>query len=202
ALQRVDEKTHQEYSNLWVVPADGGPARQFTYGNQLDRRPRWSPDGREIAFVSNRDRSRQNQLYLIPFHGGEARPLTHLHGEFGRFDWSPDGRRLVLNFRKKDAEALDREADEHKKQLGVVVRHITRLVFKEDGYGFLPQERWHIWTVDTASGEAKQLTQGDLCDELDPCWSPDGQSIVFRSNRTGDPDQNWDVTNLYITPAD
>jgi dipeptidyl aminopeptidase/acylaminoacyl peptidase len=201
ALQRVDEKTHQEYSNLWVVPADGGPARQFTYGNQLDRRPRWSPDGREIAFVSNRDRNRQNQIYLIPFHGGEARPLTHLHGEFGRFDWSPDGRRLVLNFRKKDAEALDREADEHKKQLGVVVRHITRLVFKEDGYGFLPQERWHIWTVDAASGEATQLTSSDLYDELDPCWSPDGQSIVFRSNRTGDPDQNWDMTDLYVIPA-
>lgn len=201
ALQRVDPTTHKEASNLWLVPTAGGLARQFTYGDQIDRRPRWSPDGREIAFLSNRGPARQTQLYLIPFYGGEARPLTQLKGEFGRFDWSPDGKQLVFNFRKKDQEAIEREEDEQKKQLGVVVRHITRLVFKEDGYGFLPQERWHLWTVDVASGEARQLTDGDRYDELEPCWSPDGQSILFRSNRTGDPDLNWDVTDLYIIPA-
>jgi len=143
-LQRVDPKSHKESSNLWVVPTDGGPARQFTYGDQLDRRPKWSPDGQEIAFLSNRGPAKQTQIYIIPFHGGEAHPLTQLKGEFGRFDWSPDGKQLVGNFRQKDQEAIEREEDEQKKQLGVVARHITRLVFKEDGYGFLPQERWHI----------------------------------------------------------
>ncbi|MBI1878155.1 MAG: S9 family peptidase [Chloroflexi bacterium] len=200
-LQRVDPKTHQEAGNLWIVPTGGGPARQFTYGDQLDRRPRWSPDGREIAFLSNRGQAKQTQIYVIPFYGGEARPLTQLKGEFGRFDWSPDGKQLVCNFRQKDREAIEREEDEQKKQLGVVVRHITRIVFKEDGYGFLPQERWHLWTIDATSGEARQLTDGDLYDELDPCWSPDGQNILFRSNRTGDPDLNWDMTDLFVIPA-
>ncbi|MCQ3979766.1 MAG: hypothetical protein DPW09_40630, partial [Anaerolineae bacterium] len=196
ALQRVDPKTHKESSNLWVVPTEGGQPRQFTYGDQLDRRPRWSPDGREIAFLSNRGPTRQTQLYLIPFYGGEARPLTQLKGEFGGFAWSPDGRQLVCSFRQKDQEAIEREEDEQKKQLGVVARHITRIVFKQDGYGFLPQERWHIWVIDAATGEAHQLTEGNLYDELEPCWSPDGQHILCRSNRTGDPDLNWDVTDL------
>ncbi len=200
-LQRIDPKSHKEYSNLWVAPTEGGPARQFTYGDQLDRRPRWSPDGSQIAFLSNRGHPRQPQIYLIPFFGGEARPLTQLRGEFGRFDWSPDGRKLVCNFRKKDQEAIEREDDPAKKELGVVVRHITRIVFKQDGYGFLPQERWHIWTVDAASGEAVQLTGGDRHDELDPAWSPDGQSIVFCSNRSADPDLNWDQTDLFVIPA-
>ena len=66
-LQRVDPKTHKESSNLWVVPATGDPARQFTYGDQLDRRPKWSPDGREIAFLSNRGPTKQPQIYIIPF---------------------------------------------------------------------------------------------------------------------------------------
>jgi len=200
-LQRVDPKTHKESSNLWVVPTEGGPARQFTYGDQLDRRPKWSPDGREIAFLSNRGPARQTQLYLIPFYGGEARPLTQLNGEFGLFAWSPDGRQLVCNFRQKDQEAIEREEDEQKKQLGVVARHITRIVFKQDGYGFLPQERWHIWLIDAATGETHQLTEGDLYDELEPCWSPDGRHILCRSNRTGDPDLNWDVTDLFVIPA-
>jgi len=53
AAQRVDRKTEKKYSNLWVVPADGGEPRQFTYGDQNDGCPRWSPDGETSAFVSN-----------------------------------------------------------------------------------------------------------------------------------------------------
>jgi dipeptidyl aminopeptidase/acylaminoacyl peptidase len=199
--QRIDPKSHKEYSNLWIAPTEGGPPRQFTYGDQLDRQPRWSPDGRRIAFLSNRGQAKQTQIYLIPFDGGEARPLTRLCGEFSRFDWSPDGGRLVCAFRKKDQEAIDREEDEQKRQLGVVARHITRLVFKEDGYGFLPQERWHIWLIDAETGEANQLTDGSDYDELEPTWSPDGQLVLFRSNRTGDADLNWDITDLYLIPA-
>ena len=82
-IQRVDKKTEKKYSNLWVVPSDGGRARQFTYGNQSDSQPKWSPDGREIAFISNRGDEKQPQVYIISFQGGEARPLTNLKGEFG-----------------------------------------------------------------------------------------------------------------------
>ena len=61
SLQRVDRKTEKRYTNLWVVPTAGGRPRQFTYGDQSDTSPEWSPSGDEIAFLSNRTEERQPQ---------------------------------------------------------------------------------------------------------------------------------------------
>ncbi len=200
-VHRVNRKTEKKYANLWIVATDRGRARQFTYGDQSDSQPKWSPDGAEIAFISNRGDEKQAQIYSIPFDGGEARPLTNLKGSIGDFEWSPDGKHLVCTFRKKDKEEIEREKDEEKKRLGVVSRHITRVFFKEDGQGFLPKERWHLWTVDARTGRAKQLTDSAIYDEFEPRWSPDGKEIVFCSNRTDDPDLDPDVIDLYVIPA-
>jgi dipeptidyl aminopeptidase/acylaminoacyl peptidase len=201
-VQRVDKKEEKTYSNLWVVSTEEGEPRQFTYGDQVDSQPKWSPDGNEIAFVSNRGKKEEPQIHVIPFHGGEARPLTDMKGEFGALEWSPDGKRLVCQFRKKDQEAIEREEDEEKKKLGIVSRHITRVFFKLDGSGFLPQDRWHIWTIDAHTGEGKQLTDSDVFDDLEPRWSPDGTEIVFYSNHADDPDLDPDAIDLFVIPAE
>jgi len=201
-VQRVDKKTEKKYANLWIGPTDRGRARQFTYGDQTDSRPRWSPDGSEVAFVSNRGDEKQPQIHVIPFHGGEARPLTDLKGEFDAFEWSPDGEQLVCQFRKKDKEDIEREEDEQKKKLGVVSRHIRRVFYKLAGSGFLPQDRWHIWTIDARTGRARQLTDSDVYDEWKPRWSPDGTQIVFCSNHSEDPDLDPDAIDLFVISAE
>lgn len=201
-VQRVDRKTEKKYSNLWLVASDGTtPARQFTYGDHVDRAPHWSPDGRHVAFLSNRRDETQFQLYLIPIFGGEARPLTSLTGSFASFAWSPDGSRFVAQFRQKDEEVIERDKDEQKKKLGVVARHITSVSYKSDGVGYLPQEKWHIWTIDATTGEGTQLTDGTY-DETEPCWSPDSRQILFVSNRSQRPEFELDATELYLIPAD
>ncbi|OGO28962.1 MAG: hypothetical protein A2Z16_05155 [Chloroflexi bacterium RBG_16_54_18] len=199
---RVDPKTEKKHSNLWVIGTERGSARQFTFGNQSDTLPRWSPDNSQIAFLSNREnKDKPPQIFLISIHGGEAQRLTKIEGVISDFTWSPDGRRLVCSLQKTDPEGLEREKDEQKKKLGVVSRIYDRVFYKLDGSGYLPRERTHIWVVDARSGKGKQLTDHAVYDEQYPTWSPDGKWIAFTSNRSQEPDFNPDEIDLFLVPA-
>ncbi len=199
-VQRVDRLTEKKYTNLWLVPATSGDPRPLTYGDHIDSQPRWGKDGHSIYFLSNRANEKQPQLYTLSLDGGDARPLTDMQGSFGSFSFSPDGTQILLQFRKKDADAITREKDEQAKKLGIVARHITDLTYKVNGAGYLPAEKWHIWTVNTDSGEAIQVTDGRF-HETSPIWSPDDRRILFVSNRSDNPDLQIDADELYtITP--
>lgn len=202
SLQRVDPKSEKKCANLWIVSTQGGTARQFTFGDQSDTQPCWSPDGTDIAFLSNRlDPDKPAGLFLIPAKGGEARPLTHIEGTISKFSWSPNDTRILCRVRKTDQEVLEREKDEHKKKLGVAARHYDRVYYKLDDDGYLPQERWHLWIVEVETGTARQLTDHPVFDENDPAWSPDGEWIAFTSNRSPSPDLDPDAIDLFILPA-
>src|SRR5689334_11409210 len=82
-VRRDENKT---YTNIFVQPAAGGALRQFTRGEFSDRSPRFSPDGKYLAFVSNR--SERSQLWLMQVDGGEAWQLTKSEGNIGSFAWS------------------------------------------------------------------------------------------------------------------
>jgi dipeptidyl aminopeptidase/acylaminoacyl peptidase len=202
SLQRVDRKSQKRYTNLWLVPVADGEPQQFTWGDQSDTQPRWSPDGRRIAFLSNRlDADKPAPLFTIPVDGGEARPLADLHGRLSSFSWSPDGKKLVCTLRKTDPEELERQKDEQKKKLGVVARQYDRVFYKLDGSGYLPKERLHLWVVDAGSGKARQITDHPIFDEDQPAWSPDGKWIVFVSNRHEKPDLAHSADDVFVIPA-
>lgn len=200
-IQRVDRKTEKKHSNLWLADTQTGQLRQFTYGDWSDSSPRWSPDGRTIAFLSNRADEKQAQLYLIPLDGGEARALTSLKDmSIGSLEWSPDGKQILCAIRRKDQEAIERDADEQKKKLGIVARHITTTRYKGDGRGYLPAEKWHLWLVNARTGKTKQLTNGRN-DEFESAWSPDGQWVAYTSNIQPQPDLTPEMDDLFIIPA-
>jgi dipeptidyl aminopeptidase/acylaminoacyl peptidase len=201
--QRVERKTEKKYTNLWIVPTKPrGSARQFTYGDQSDLSPSWSPDGSQIAFLSNRaDPEKPPQLFLIPADGGEAHQLTQIKGSIDTFCWSPDGKQLLCQVVKTDADELLREGDEKKKKLGVVARQYHRVFYKLDGAGYLSQERTHLWLVNAKNGKAKQLTDHPIYDEYSPSWSADGKWIVYLSNHAEDPDLRPESIDIFVMPA-
>ncbi|MEN6481854.1 MAG: hypothetical protein ABFD29_06735 [Anaerolineaceae bacterium] len=197
SVQHIDRNKEKKYSNLWMLDVGKRNQTQFTFGNHSDSNPKWSPDGQSIAFISNRENEKQAQLFLLPASGGEAHPLTNLNGDFESFAWSPDSRKLIFQFRKKDQAAIEREKDPLKKELGIVNRKIDRVFYKLDGYGYLPDERWHLWMIDLDSNEVSQLTDHALFDDLQPCWSANGKSVIFISNNAQDPDLDPDAIDLF-----
>jgi dipeptidyl aminopeptidase/acylaminoacyl peptidase len=200
--KRVDPETEKKYSNLWLVPTNGNPPQQFTFGDQLDTQPRWSPDGNLIAFLSNReDSEKPSQIFMIPVKGGESRKVSDIEGKIDSFHWSPDSKKFLCRIRKTDPEIIEQQNDEIKKELGIVSRHYKRVFYKYDGDGYLPQERWHLWTINAKSGKAKQLTDHEIYDDLDPTWSPDGKMIAFMSNHSPDPDLDTDAVDLFLMPS-
>ena len=198
AVQTVDKSTEKKYTHLWLVDLQTQKTRQLTFGNSSSIHPRWSPDGGSIAFLSNREDQKQFQFYLLSMDGGDARPISSLKGDIESYEWAPDGRKITFQFRKMDAEVLEREKDEAKSKLGVVSRRIDRLYYQLDDYGFLPRERWHIWVLDVQKGKATQLTNHEIFDELEPHWSPDSKSIAYFSNRQHDPDHDPDVIDIFL----
>ena len=96
-VTRPDKEANEMRTSVWVVPADGSsPARQFSRGNK-DHSPRWSPDGRYLAFVS--ERGEKNQLFVASLEGGEAKQVTKAEHGVSQPAWSPDGRRLAYTAR-------------------------------------------------------------------------------------------------------
>ena len=198
----IDAEENKYFSNLWLVSTDGsGKAGRFTVGDYGDTSPRWSPDGRRIAFLS--DRSDSSQIWLIPVDGGEAVQLTELaEGSLGSLAWSPDGTTIVFTFRAKplaDRQA-EREARE-KEHKSYPPRVIRRAGYREDGTGYNGGERWHLHTVSVETGNVNQLTSENY-DDHSPAWSPDGKTIAFVSNRSEDADLTPGYQDLWLMPSD
>ncbi len=200
--QRIDPKTEEKYSNLWIIPTNGGKPDRFTKGDHKDSQARWSPDGKKIAFLSNRgDHDRKAQIFVKAWGGNKARQVTKINGQISCVSWSPDGKQLLCRIRLLDEDEVERQEDEQAKKLGVVSRHYQRVFYKLDGEGYMPKDRWHIYRVEVKTGKIQQLTDHEIFDDLDPTWSPDGNHIAYMSNHSSDPDFDRDAVDLFLIPA-
>jgi dipeptidyl aminopeptidase/acylaminoacyl peptidase len=197
-------------SAIWTVPADGSAtARRVTMGPGADRHARFSPDGRTLAFLSDRrlrvedeparptevaQRTDAVQVHLLPLDGGEARRLTDLPRGVEDFAWSPDGRTIAVltsslgSTLKEDARRRGRPPRPKPGETPISdYRYIDRLGYQFNGAGFIDDRDAHLWLVDVETGAARRLVAG-ATPELNPAWSPDGTRVAFAANRHPSPD--------------
>jgi dipeptidyl aminopeptidase/acylaminoacyl peptidase len=183
---RFDYDANEIRSGLWVVPTAGGAPAALTEEEGRDASPKWSPDGRWIAFLSDREGKRRErkraplQLWIVSSTGSEPRQLTSFEAGVSQPAWSTDSRSIAFITRG----TLDTpEASEPPE---VIVREITRPKYKYDGMGFFDGYA-HVWTVPANGGTPVQLTRGTFDHEW-PLWLPGAHEVAFVTNRAPDAD--------------
>ena len=195
-VREMDVENDRYSTDLWMVRWDGVETVRLTHSGGSHRLPRWSPDGRSLAFLSSRGDGAKVQVWVLPRAGGEAMRLTHMPGGVSDFAWAPDGSRMAVVASDPEPEPETTEDGSPKARPPIVV---SRYQIKQDGTGYLTNRYDHIYLCDVATGASEPLTSGPFDDAL-PSWSPDGGTIAFSTKRGGDPDrhENWDV---YVVEA-
>ena len=179
---RPDLEENEYRSNLWSITLDGSvPPRQLTYGDH-DGSPRFSPDGRWIAFLRKAPGDKgKPQIYLLPTAGGDAQMITELPGGAGAPVWSPDSTKIAFGTRVPDAGRYGQ--DEKVTPDKEPPRRITGFQYRFDNVGFVLDRRSQIFVAPIDKSEpAKQITEGPF-ENVDPTWSPDGNWLAFTSAR-------------------
>jgi len=199
AVGRIDLEANAYRGDLWVTPTDGSAApRRFTSGKR-DGRPRFSPDGRWIAFLRAGDEDKP-QLHVMPSDGGEPRRVCEHPLGAEAFAWSPDSARLAYVARVPEAGryGTDKDVPPEKEP----PRRITTFQYRLDNLGFTNDRRPHLFVVDalTEGAEPVQLTRGDY-DHGDPAWSPDGRTVAFVSARHETRDEDA-ASDVFVVPAE
>src|SRR5580704_1785142 len=133
----MDRESDKRVSSIWMVNWEGTQDVRLTYGQESASSPRWSPDGRYLAFLSSRPPGDKTELWLLDRRGGEARQLTNVKEDLSAYAWSPDGKRLVLEMSPGDQDDSAAPATGSATPKAPQPIVIDRFHFKSDGESYI-----------------------------------------------------------------
>jgi dipeptidyl aminopeptidase/acylaminoacyl peptidase len=214
-IETTSLKKDKSFTQVWMAPSAGGEAIAMTAEDETPNHPRWSPDGKYLAFLSGRNDGKK-QVYVLNRQGGEAQKITDTLQDVDNFVWAPDSKRMVLVLRDPSPEEVEAAKEKAKDEAGGDAEEkspesrksktprpivVDRYQFKADEIGYLDRRRTHLYVFDIATKKMTQVTSGDFDDE-EPAWSPEGKWLAFSSKRTmPDPDRNYD-RNIFVVASD
>jgi dipeptidyl aminopeptidase/acylaminoacyl peptidase len=195
-VTRVNAARDAYDADLWLIDGDR-PPRPLVESPGDDARPRWSPDGSQLAFLSARNGTKR-QIHVLSMSGGEGWPLTNEKGGVATYTWSPDGTRIAYL-------ARGAEPDETPGLAGRA-RVTERLFFRSDGTaGFMPEVQPRLYVIDVRPQAAAvgPLTDGKkLLEPSAPAWDADGRSLIFSATPADDRAQIYGDSELYRLALD
>src|SRR5712692_444014 len=161
------DKEWKNVSQIWVAAITGERPRQYTRSEKSASAPEWSPDGKLLAFLTDREKDGERQVWMMMADGGEAWAVTTHKGGVSGFRFSPDGKQLLLS--ATDQPSKDEEERKKVKDDTMVIDADIRMT--------------HLWLWNIDKKEEKRLTEGNFT-VSDPQWSPDGARITFTARPT------------------
>lgn len=181
----IQEEPGPAYSELWLLDRQTSEKRQLTQSGIISRTPQWSPDGKYVAFISQRrEHHTQSQVYVLPVDGGEAFLLTSAPSGVRNFRWSPDGETIAYTA----TDPLSPEQESQRKM------GFNQRVVDQD-------HRYHrLFTINVKSKESKPLHEENFA-VWDFEWSPDGSTFIVQASDRPTVDDSFMFKKLYFLPA-
>ncbi len=206
----VDKANNKSNTDIWIISSQGGEARQLTNSPKHDRHPRWSPDGKQILFESNRGGS--YQIYVQDVNGAEAKQLTSISTEANQAVWSPDGKSIAFvsavfpEFSEKpyqESNALNKAEQDRRDTSKVKARINTKLLYRHWD-SWVDDKRQHIFVMSSTGGDPKDVTPGEndavptsttfsAGDDFD--FSPDGKMLAYTTPPVPIREQAWSTNH-------
>ncbi|HEV8042621.1 MAG TPA: S9 family peptidase [Bryobacteraceae bacterium] len=200
-VSSVDVAADKSDTDVWMASWDGTEQLRLTSSPESENAPRWSPDGRYLAFLSGRPgKAKGTQIWLLNRMGGEAQQFTDFKNKLSSYEWSPDSKRLLLTMTERDPA----DTDDDKTAQGPNAKApkpivVDRYKFKQDIQGYLTQKPGRFYLFDMATKKAEPVTAEGF-EVASPAWSPDGQWIAFLG-KEGKHAERYNTWNVYVIEA-
>ena len=205
--QFADIMSDRRCSNLWIVNFDGTDHRPLTTGNFNDTSPRWSPDGTQIIYTSNRDQGPGGtpQIYRRWMDSGQTAKLTNLTQAPSGIAWSPDGKLISFTMLVPESPTslIKMPAPPEGAKWADPAKVIDKLVYRFNGAGYLKPGYTHLFVVPSEGGTPRQISSGKYqhggiaFGASDAVWTPDSKSLMMSANRNDDYEREPRDTDVY-----